>query len=102
VPIPSDMDGDPNAARIVWEVVIRVVPETPLTNAAAPSLAARIGNRTGVTPKSVTVDAGGAVTVVMPDTGVDVGFWVGWVASALAAFGRPGVVSASGNQARVL
>jgi hypothetical protein len=101
VAIPSDMDGDPNAARIAWEVVIRVVPDAPLTQAAAPSLSARIKNRTGITPVSVVVDAAGAVTVTMPDTGVDPGFWVGWVASALAGFGRAGVVSATGNQARV-
>lgn len=98
---PSDMDTDPNTARITWEVVVKVAPDSPLTNAAGAALSARIAQRTGVTPISVTVEADGSVTAVMPDTGVPVDSWVAWVASALAAFGRAGVVTGLGNRARV-
>lgn len=98
---PSDMDTDPNTARITWEVVVKVAPDSPLTGGAAVSISARIASRTGVTPKSVTVETDGTVTVVMPDTGVPVDSWVAWVASALAAFGRTGLVTGLGNRARV-
>jgi hypothetical protein len=101
VPIPSDMDSDPNAARISYEVVIRVNPDTPFAAGAGPTIASQVQARTGITPRSVTVDASGVATIVVPDTSVDVGFWVGWVASAMAAAGRPGLVTAIGNRARI-
>lgn len=99
--IPSDMDSDPNAARIVYEVVVVVAPDTPIVKGSEQSVSARIAARTGITPTSVTIGSDGTVTVVIPDTGVDVGFWRAWVASALAAFGRTGIVTVTGNRARV-
>lgn len=102
MPRPSDMDSDPGTASIAFEVVIRINPDVPFPAAAAAQISTRIESRTGVTPASVTIDGSGTATVVVPDTGVDVGFWVAWVASAMAAFPRPGVVTAIGNRARVL
>lgn len=92
---------DPNVGRITWEIVIKVTPDSPVTNAANASISARIANRTGVTPTSLTVETDGTVTVVMPDTGVSVEAWVSWVASSMAALGRTGVVTGVGNRARV-
>jgi hypothetical protein len=108
MPRPSDMDGDPAAPKIVFEVVIRIVPDVPFpttpasTPATSAAISTRIQDRAGITPTSVTIDAAGNATVVVPDTGVDEGFWTAWVASAMAAYARPGIVSAMGNRARVL
>jgi hypothetical protein len=99
--IPADMDNDPGVSRIAYEILIRINPDTPFAAAAAPTISARVQARTGVTPTSVTIDAGGVATVIVPDTSVDVGFWVAWVASAMAAIPRGGVVTAIGNRARV-
>jgi hypothetical protein len=99
--IPSDLDGDPNTAKLQWEVVVRINPDTPFAAGAAPAIAAAILARGGVAAKSVTIDGAGTATVVLPDTGADVTSWVAWVASALAAIGRPGLVTGIGNRARV-
>src|SRR3954464_10601604 len=101
MPRPSDVDTDPGASKIVLEVVISVVPDAPFPPAAPASVSARIEARTGITPTSVVIEASGSATVVVPDTGVDTGFWVAWVAGAMAALARPGVVTAVGR-ARVL
>jgi hypothetical protein len=99
---PSDVDTDPGAPKIVFEVVVTIVPDVPFPSAASPQIAARVQARTGVAPTSVTIDAAGTATVVLPDTGADPGFWVAWVAGAMAAFTRPGVVTLVAQRARVL
>lgn len=99
--IPADMDNDPGSPRIAYEILIRVNPDAPFQPAAAATISARVEARTGVTPTSVTIDGAGVATIVVPDTSVDPGFWVAWVASALAAIPRAGTVTAIGNRARV-
>lgn len=99
--IPVDMDDDPGASRIAYEIVVRVDPDTPFAPAAAATITARVRARTGVTPTSVTIDGAGVATIVVPDTSVDPGFWVAWVASAMAAIPRAGIVTAVGNRARI-
>jgi hypothetical protein len=102
VPIPSDFDGDPNGSKIALEMVIRFVSDTAMPAATPGAVAARIASRTGVTPKAVAIAADNmSITVTMPDTGQDAGFWVAWLASAVATLGRTGVVQSVGSQARV-
>lgn len=102
MPKPSDLDADPHAAGIAFEVVIRITPDVAFPAGAAGQIRSLLTARSGgVVPASVNVGADGVATVVVPDTGVDVGFWVAWTASALAAAGRTGTVQAVGNRARV-
>lgn len=99
--IPLDMDDDPGRSRIGYEIMLRIDPDVPFTAGAASTISARVLARTGVSPTSVTIDAAGVATVIVPDRSVDPGFWVAWVASAMAAIPRTGVVTAIGNRARV-
>lgn len=102
MPVPSDMDNDPNSPQIQWEVVIGVALDGAApTQAQLAPFAARIASRTHTTPKAVALDGQGGITVTMPDTGADLSFWVGWIASALVGIGRTGIVVGRGTQARV-
>jgi hypothetical protein len=92
MPWPSNLDGDPNYARLALECVLRITSTAGnITNPTLPRITAAIQARTGVAPLSATIDSGAAV-VVMP---ADRQLWdyIGNVMSAMAAANLPGSVT---------